>query len=247
MMMYDILTYFSYKYKGNYERVREAIMKKESITETEVDDVVSKINSNVTTLIHKDYPLMFRNAVKPPLVFFYYGNLELLSSRTFVVTGEDNINESYLSVLDDVVNNFVVMNGAETEVEKYTLRQAIKHNKPIVLILNKSINTKDIDEDILSYAKEKGLIISEFYNEPEDSSIGVESQIRLLGIITKGMLIVNSSIHNVLLTSLAIDVFSNSGNVMFFPDEKNNEMNKMLLESGASSVNSFHDIMEVIN
>ena len=112
------------------------------------------------------------------------------------------------------------MNGATTDVEIYSLRQAMRYNKPIILVLNKSINTTDIDKDIYEYAKNNGLIISEFLEEPESKEIGIDSQVRLLGQITKGMLVVNAGIHNILLATLVDNVLLHSGNVMCFPDKK---------------------------
>lgn len=59
--MKDILLYFSLKYDGNFEKIYEALERKERIDPDEKDRLFATIKCNYTTMISKDYPESLKN------------------------------------------------------------------------------------------------------------------------------------------------------------------------------------------
>ena len=51
----DILLYFSYKYKGDWQGIFTALQNKENVDEKEIDDIVKKVGNNYITILDEDY------------------------------------------------------------------------------------------------------------------------------------------------------------------------------------------------
>jgi DNA processing protein len=77
----DIIVYLAVKYQGDWNKIYDAIKRKELVDEQLVLDTVSKIKSKYATIVDEDYPESLKKIYKPPFVLFYNGNLNILSNR----------------------------------------------------------------------------------------------------------------------------------------------------------------------
>jgi DNA processing protein len=77
----DIIVYLAVKYEGDWNKIYDAIKRKELVDEQLVLDTVSKIKSKYTTIVDQDYPESLKKIYKPPFVLFYNGNLYILNNR----------------------------------------------------------------------------------------------------------------------------------------------------------------------
>ena len=72
----ELLIYLSYKYKGNYMEILNAIKEKPQLDLKEVKSVVEKFISlisnkyKIVTIIDSDYPNCYKKVVFPPIVYY---------------------------------------------------------------------------------------------------------------------------------------------------------------------------------
>ena len=155
--------------EGNYEKMFSMIKSKEI-----VDDKYSKeIKSNFLTILDTNYPKRLKNIYKPPILFYYYGNISLLDSKKILaVVGSREVNsyqESMTNKLVDEVlskseNKVTILSGMAKGVDQIAMKQAMKRNANIISVIASGIDNpypKD-NSGIYEYCKgNKGLIISE--------------------------------------------------------------------------------------
>lgn len=159
--MRNVLTYFSIKYKGDWEKVYKAIDEKERINKSDVDNFVSNVNENKITLLDDDYPNGLKYIYKPPFVLFYKGNKKLINNKHFLLSlMDDEINSDYIRTMgNDLCEVVVVVDYSNKKVIKELIENKIKFiaisKKGIV-----NIKTDQIYQDIIN---NNNLIISESY------------------------------------------------------------------------------------
>ncbi len=84
--MKKVILHFALKYKGNWEKVYDAIKAKEDVTIEQVTSLKDKYNDNLMTIIDEDYPNNFKSIYMPPLTIFFLGNKELMHNDDNIVS-----------------------------------------------------------------------------------------------------------------------------------------------------------------
>lgn len=74
----EILLAFALKYANDWNRMYEAIQKKEELTETDLENVNS-FSGNYITILDSEYPDRLKQKYKPPFILYYEGDVSLLS------------------------------------------------------------------------------------------------------------------------------------------------------------------------
>ncbi|MCH3966920.1 MAG: DNA-protecting protein DprA [Bacilli bacterium] len=77
----EILLTLSFKYKGDWMKIYEAIKKKEPIKDEEKKEAIDKTKANFVTLVDPDYPEFLKTISQPPFLFYYYGDKSLLLEK----------------------------------------------------------------------------------------------------------------------------------------------------------------------
>lgn len=77
----EALIYLAIKYGGDWEKVIEAVRQREPLDEKAGQAALRAMKSRALCISDAGYPECWKEAVRPPLVVFYYGNLELLSDE----------------------------------------------------------------------------------------------------------------------------------------------------------------------
>ena len=82
-----LLAYLSLKFNGDWFKTYEAVKKKDEISEEELRECEQKLeNVNVLTILDAEYPECLREAVRPPFVLFYKGDISLLGNKEKNIT-----------------------------------------------------------------------------------------------------------------------------------------------------------------
>lgn len=130
------LVYFAYKYKGDYEKIYEAIKNKEQINNEEVQSLLSELKYQYITLLDGDYPDKLKTMPNPPFVIFYDGNKQLLQ-KTDLVCFVINENTKYSDgLIEDIVLNRddCYVENLDCDTEDVVLKSCKKHNKKIIYV-----------------------------------------------------------------------------------------------------------------
>ena len=93
----DIIVYLAIKYQGDWNKIYDAIKRKELVDEPSVHETLAKQNSKILTIIDEEYPERLKKIYKPPFVLFYYGNLDKLEYRKTLGTYAEKLTEYSLS------------------------------------------------------------------------------------------------------------------------------------------------------
>lgn len=86
--MRDILICFAVKYKGNFQKIYDALKRKEKVTLDDIHKNKSVIDLGVITIIDSNYPAELKLAPYPPICLFAAGDIELADSEEIVLKTE---------------------------------------------------------------------------------------------------------------------------------------------------------------
>ena len=136
----EVLHYFALKYEGNINHMLFALVTKEIIKQNDYDNLIAQDKTDFITLLDEISEEKLSTMVKPPLVMFYKGNIELMDKLNYkefkeiegirtqtilqVKTVNNKIYLDYLILSEDVK----VLNHL---IEKITNLEAIKSLVPI--------------------------------------------------------------------------------------------------------------------
>lgn len=97
--MRDILICFAVKYKGNFQKIYDALKRKEKVTLDDIHKNKSVSDLGVVTIIDNNYPEELKHRVNPPFCLFVAGDRELTSIKEIRFRKEGN---SRYDILTDV-------------------------------------------------------------------------------------------------------------------------------------------------
>ena len=145
----------SYKYKGEYPRIYEAIKTKQEADIVQID--------NCLTIFDDDYPKELFNLRYPPLVLYYKGNLELLKTRKIGIVGSRVPCEYALKATRSLVranNDKTIISGLAKGIDACAHENALK----TIGVLGCGINYiyPSCNKDLYRRIENEGLIISEY-------------------------------------------------------------------------------------
>lgn len=128
-----IIQYFFNKYEGDWEKINNAMKSQEVI---EINFNFKKRFDNSITFIDENIIHKFRNQNFIPFIFWYKGNLKLLSRKIIVVDNEFNFNE--LKNID--FDKYAIIFNEQTLNNEYK-NEALKY--PHILVSKRIKESKD--------------------------------------------------------------------------------------------------------
>ena len=234
-----ILIYFSIKYEGDWDKIYDALDRKEKIEHKELIQLERQIEKegwNIVTILDKEYPRKLQSCYKPPFVLWYEGDLETLDLDSIVATGDDlndkvqkNV-ETFLKDKKDEVIGIMNFKG----VDKYTMQT----NEKLYFVAPSGIDKyKAQNKEATNH-----LIISEY---PYGSSVKknhFSSILRVYASLSEYLVLftskkdggINASINNFL--NLGKEIYCYPG------DGSENDGNTHLIKQGANIITHYKDI-----
>jgi len=228
--MDKVLLFFALKYNGNWDKIYDALDKKEKINQEELDVVETKINCKYLTIINPVYPNNLKNSYKPPFVLFYQGNINLLVNYYKII-----------GVVEEIITSPYSLEQTKKIV------QGLEKEKKTILTLGSTIWNKDKKENQIKVVNElklvehepKNLIIGESFalnnsNEYERLVFGMSSWIFVSELKTTNKLFENLKL-----------MVGNSSEIFVLPQENNNQKlaNNWLIKQGAKLVEQVTDLL----
>lgn len=198
--MRKVLLYFALKYKGDFNKIFEAIKEKEAVTQQQLDEVEKKIKCNYITLIDNNYPNYLKHISTPPFVLFYYGDISLLTRQdNIAIIGKRNNSEYAKKMCEKLVDelsnkNRCIVSGMALGIDGIAHKRAIKNNIKTIAVLGGGIdNIYPLkNAEIYNEIKKNGLIISEYPNtlSPEPANFLIRN--RIIAAIVKDIIVVEA-------------------------------------------------------
>ena len=161
--MRKILLYLALKYNGNYQDIYHAISAKEKVDPSLLDGIEEKIKCNYITIIDNNYPSTLKRIGTPPIVLFYYGNIELLEKiNTIAVIGNRDCSNYGEQMTRKIVQglkeyNPVIVSGGARGVDAIAHETALNNNMNTILVSACGIDAiyPPSSEEIYQKVKEK--------------------------------------------------------------------------------------------
>lgn len=172
----NILITLSYKYKGDWDCIFNALQIKEELKEEEIVKC-----DNAITIMDEEYPDCLKQATKPPFVLFYKGNKDLLKNLTnaYCVLGDRNCTDDGAKIARDIVDRNkgnTLISGNAKGIQANACRQEIANDDKLILVIANGIEDSCYPQenaDILGSAiRYGGLVLSEY---PTDTSPNIKN------------------------------------------------------------------------
>ncbi|MGN1295547.1 MAG: DNA-processing protein DprA [Bacilli bacterium] len=167
----DILLYFSYKYKGDWQNIFDALQRKETVNEEEVNASIKKVGNNFITILDDDYPSKLKNIYRPPFVLYYKGDKLLLNADSMYISfigsrEASTYGEAVTRKLIEDINkeNVIIVSGLAKGIDGMAHEAALDNQIKTIAVLGTGIDMVYPKENVYLYEriKEDGLIISEY-------------------------------------------------------------------------------------
>lgn len=197
--MEDILLYYAIKYQGQFQRIYNAIIQKESIDLNELKCMKEKMTCRYTTIISNDYPECFKYIATPPFVLFYYGNLSLCKRECISMIGGRICSEygkrQALSISCQLAKqNKVIVSGMAKGIDTYSHLGAIQANGKTIAVLGCGIDycyPKE-NKSLYELLKREHLVLSEYPNDTIPKKDYFPARNRIVSAIGKKLVVVEA-------------------------------------------------------
>lgn len=250
--MRKIILYFALKYNGDYKSMLNAIKNHEVVEKEQLKDIENKINCKYVTIIDIDYPLSLKTTATPPLILFYYGNLELLNKNNKVaVIGKRKITkygeEMTKKIIDGLKKyNPIVVSGMALGVDSIAHNISLNNNMDTIAVLAGGIDYCYPASNYCLYnkIKEKGLIISEYPNDivPKPQNFIIRN--RIIAALSDYICVIEANYKSGTMNTVAYGLEYNK-EICCVPFLANQESGcNMLIKQGAKLIECAKDIYE---
>ena len=163
-----LLVALAVKYDGNYEKIMSAIALDEEVPYEDAMKIYNSLKCHVVTLLDYDYPFKLRQAYKPPVVLFYYGDISLFDKQMVATVGSRDCSEYDLFCTEKIVSGLakdrVIISGLARGIDTCAHKTAIAAGGRTIAVLGTGIDicypaeNKELYEEI----KKHHLLVSEY-------------------------------------------------------------------------------------
>lgn len=242
--MDSILLFFALKYCGNWDKIYEALEKKEKVSVeniNKINDDIQKGKYKFISILDKDYPDYFKNAYKPPFILFYEGNIEILKSNPILITGDNQdfslLKDEIKKAIKNIGQKYSFVTGLYKGVDQFIYENKNENDKFIFIAANgldnpySSINKNDLDIT-------KTLLLSEYPNKTHISKNSLRARNRLLAAAASKLVIASASDDSGVM-NIVTNILNLGKDIYCMKPINTNVMkgNKMLLDQGAEEFN----------
>lgn len=182
---------------GDYDRMMEAILRKEYPSDEQVENAEKRIKCGYITCIDPEYPSHLKHVYKPPIVIYYYGDISLLykEKESIAVIGSREASTRGVRITNtfvkELVPDYVIVSGLALGIDAAAHESAIINGGKTIAVLGSGIDycypSKNID--LYKLIKEKGLVISEYPNSTLPEISFFPKRNRIIAGLAKGVLI----------------------------------------------------------
>ncbi len=246
----DILIYLSLKYDGEWDKIYAAIQNRAHLDMDDFDKVISKVNTNVTTILDKDYPKQFSFIPKPPFVLYYYGDLSLLSNpdKCLSVIGS-RANTAYGKEMTELLvkgisDRLIIVSGMARGIDGIAQEVAINNGGHSVAILGSGIDYcyPKRNQDLYDKLKENHLVISEYPGKTAPKPTSFIDRNRLIAAASSKTLVVEAKYRSGTVSTVNY-ALQYGKDVLCVPTRANEEsMCNRLIKEGAVMIETVYDL-----
>ncbi len=249
----EVLLYTAIIHKGDWDEMFAALHQKKDLPDPDlVKRTVKDYKGKAVTIFDDLYPDRLRNAIRPPLVLFYEGDIELLKEdwRILSFTGSHDSNSDYAErktaeIAKGVTKEgAIVASGLSRSCQSIALDSALSVGRCIGVLANGIDQNYPIESsELQSKIAKKGLLLSPFPNGVKPSVDGIRTRNLLIGQLGRFLFVSVAKKHDgVLLTmASAVNVGCDAGCLPF--PAQSEFINNNLIRNGAAIIENAQDLL----
>ncbi len=162
----EILIRLAIEYEGDYNKIYEAIVRKECPSEEDTYN----LNCKAVTYFDDEYPEYLKQTFKPPLVLFYYGDISLLKDfeKCIALIGTREPTpygiEATQRIARSLAKQVVIVSGLARGIDAIGHSEAINSGGKVIAVLGSGIDIcyPSDNEELYEIIKKDHLVISEY-------------------------------------------------------------------------------------
>jgi DNA processing protein len=247
----DTLAYLSLKYHGDWDKMVSAIKRHEDCEAEGAEEQVRAIPSSFVTLVDAQYPESFKHAIKPPLVFYYYGNLSLLDDEkncvAYIGSREASPYGARMAkqIAGDLAKrDYVVVTGLARGIDAIATEAALAEHGKVIAILGSGIDLCYPSSSLPLYEKLKkeGLVISEYPLKTPPVPDNFPKRNRMVAASCKGIVVGQASKKSGTLVTISFALgLTKEVGCLPYPADEESACN-LLIKEGANLIENADDV-----
>lgn len=232
-----ILIFFSIKYNGDWDKIYNALETKERVSLEEIKKTEELIkDKKVLTILDQDYPMVLKEAYKPPFVIWYKGDKSLLKSKMITTTGNGTDKATLKRILTNTSkfeDKFTLVTQSLQGVDKEVLKQ---RTKPVIFVSASSLDKTSVD------FRDGDLIMTELPDGAKTTKETLRSTNRLVAAASNSLVLYSSDMNGPL--NNLVSSFLNLGKEVYvFPGNgDDNDGNSELIKQGATLITKAEEV-----
>lgn len=255
--MDKVLVYLSILYNGNWDKIYQAITRKETIDKNKMDELVKSVSDNYITLLSPNYPNSLKHIYKPPFVLYYKGNIDLLLNEKYkriAVIGSRQNTEYGKDITEKICGNLlsnssvVIVSGLAKGIDSIAHETCLKNGGKTIAVLGNGLNITYPKQNALLYKNisEKGLLLTEYPLDCLPDSKNFPNRNRIIASISEGVVVTESKVQSGTMNTV-YHALEDGKQIFCVPDrlDANSGCNKLIKE-GAKLIENGFDVLEDI-
>lgn len=255
----EILLTLSYLCDGDWKKMLDIIQHKKIVpSDEQVLEASSKLKASFITIIDENYPKCLKECNCPPMVLYYYGNINLLENQykiTCVGTRNPTLyqSEKCASLIFDAEKEFnnelCVISGMANGLDQVFMEECMNASAPIISVIGSGIDNPypKNNNSIYEYCKSgKGLVLSEYPLDINAEKSNFVFRNRLLAALSNILFVGGGKKQSGTSTTVkyALDL---GKEVCALPcNVTGDDLTNDIIKSGATSILSSKDLIEEI-
>lgn len=247
--------YLSLKYEGSWEKIYEAVRKKEPPDLAYFEKAKESLHCSYVTIVDKEYPRALTRVPKPPFVLYYYGDLSLSENEDAALAyiGSREASAYGMRMARKIVTELAeegvtVVTGLARGIDAEAARSAFIKGGKTIAVLGSGIDLcyPSSSQDLYEQTKHCGLLLSEYPGLTEPKREHFPMRNRIVAALAKGVIVgeANERSGTLITVSYALELGKEVGCVPFEAG-KGSGCNQ-LIRDGAYLIESGKDALSMI-
>ena len=241
----------SIKYDGNWNKIYNAITRREDVESVYVEKA-ENLKCGTLTLVDSDYPEQLRHLKDPPIVLYYYGDKSLLFNyrNNISVVGSREYSEYGEKITKEIVGDlarrgYTIVSGLAIGIDTIGHETTIDNGGKTIAVLPGGIDYcyPQSHKKIYNIIKKEHLLVSEIPGDIVPEPISFPIRNRIIAGLSKTLLVTEARPLSGSLITVLLALEGNSDVMCVpYPVGQNSECNR-IIQNGAYLVENADDVI----
>lgn len=249
--MEEVILYFALKYAGDFDKIYQALERKEKVDSDLKEFLFKELKSKYTTIISDDYPASLKEINCPPFVLFYYGDLNLVNTKCIGVVGmrqpsDYGVETTKTMVGKLVLENYTIVSGMALGIDAIAHQSAMNVSGRTIAVLGSGIdNCYPLkNRAIYEMLKTDQLIVSEYPGNLVPKKVNFPRRNRIISGLSESILVTEANERSGTMITVG-HALEQGKDIYCIPSRISDSLGcNRLIQQGAKLVMNVNDIID---